>query len=728
MNRWSVWNGTWSRVATVVRQLLLVAGLWLLPVTAWAELQFDVFLGFDGITRELSWFPLVCEIRNDSAPVLATIEVEPVFQSAGDTRRLQVELPTGTLKRVTVPVFVPNRSSLEWNIRLRDSEGRVLAEHKEVRTRAQVSSRAVLVGSIARTSAGAPRLRRGRTDSPLANAAAEIQPSVFADHPLALQGMTSFYLNSQRAGELKPVQIEALMLWLRNGGRLVVAFESITDLDQAPWLANLVPCKLTAQTMLEHHSELQAWLQAPEWVAKDRQGKESNPFDELAKDEAFEKTPLPVSVAQVRSGATTLLQQEGVPLLVSIPHGKGEVLTLLANPEREPMKSWKNIDAFWSRLMNVPPQSYLEMGTEPVVWSSDSILGSLIETRQVQKMPLGWLMLLLIVYLAVIGPLDWILVRRLNRPMLTWLTFPSYVLGFSALIYVIGYKLRAGESELAQLHIIDVVSTGQGVELHGQTYASIYSPVNQDYLLMATNRTAVLRKEAHAGWRTGSSRERTQISQIGNGFAAKVQVPVWTSRLLVCEWTDSSSPAVSASLNRQGEVWNLRVVNQTDRPLEQLRMAVESRIYNLGNLGPKQVLSTNISISQGRTVFDFVNRYKPAFQKAAMYRGRHFGDQREETADRAGAATACSFLEQTSRAQQSDPFLSLSGLNLSTMAEPGGQAILFAWDPHGTRLPRLNQFEPARSSEETLWRQLLPINRASSQISKSEGPIPPSSF
>jgi hypothetical protein len=472
--------------------------------------------------------------------------------------------------------------------------------------------------------------------------------------------------------------------------------------------------------MVEQHPEIQNWLGDPEWTGTGTSGKESNPFTSLAKDPQFESTPVPVFGAELKPGATVVLKQGNVPLLVSSPHGKGEVLALLFSPEREPVKTWANRDAFWVRLIYVSPQAYLTEGRDSFAWSTDAIIGSLIETRQVRKMPLGLLMLLLVIYLAVIGPFDRKLVRRLNRPMLTWLTFPAYVVGFSALIYLIGYKLRAGESEYAQLHVVDVIPAGQGNEFHGQTYAAIYSPANQDYPLLVTNRTAVLRNEAQGGWRVGNARERTQIAQVGHGFAARVQVPVWTSRLLVCEWTDSGAPAVSAAITRQGEGWNLRLANQTDRLME-IRLGVEGRIYELGNLGPRQVLSTNLLSSHGTRVAEFVNSYRSSFQNAAMYRMRHFaGGEQSQAMVTSSAAVACSFLSEADSRQASTSFLSLSQLDLTTIIEPGHQAVLFVWDLKGDRLPRLNQFTPARFSEKTLWRQLLPITSESSELSKRE--------
>src|SRR5438309_10839805 len=85
---------------------LLSFGLWLLAVGSAAAstptpLQFDVFLGYDGVVPEASWFPVVCEIKNEGPSFTGTIELTSDNQA--QTRRLMVELPTGTLKRVVRP-------------------------------------------------------------------------------------------------------------------------------------------------------------------------------------------------------------------------------------------------------------------------------------------------------------------------------------------------------------------------------------------------------------------------------------------------------------------------------------------------------------------------------------------------------------------------------------------------------------------------------------------------
>src|SRR5438270_7834956 len=62
-------------------------------------IQFDVFLGHDGIVPEATWFPVVCEIRNNGPAFTATIEVNGGGYKEGQALSEVVELPTGTLKR-----------------------------------------------------------------------------------------------------------------------------------------------------------------------------------------------------------------------------------------------------------------------------------------------------------------------------------------------------------------------------------------------------------------------------------------------------------------------------------------------------------------------------------------------------------------------------------------------------------------------------------------------------
>src|SRR5262249_40364979 len=127
-----------------------------------------------------------------------------------------------------------------------------------------------------------------------------------------------------------------------------------------------------------------------------------NPFADLDSDPTFEKTSLQVAVGTVRNGEVQT-SAGGTPLIVTSHEGRGRVTALLFSPEREPVRSWKNLPSFWAKLTEVPPGLYATQNNYPRAgYSIDGVFGAMIDSKQIRKLPVEWLLLLLIVYLVVI--------------------------------------------------------------------------------------------------------------------------------------------------------------------------------------------------------------------------------------------------------------------------------------------------------------------------------------
>src|SRR6267142_2300496 len=205
-----------SRLSAFFRGLRLP---WLAPLVlllgtlaAPAALQFDAFLGYDGIVPEASWFPVACELKNDGPSFTGTIELTAGNLNQGQTRRVTVELPTGTLKRLTIPVFSTTRGYSSWDARLYDERGKLRGEQTGLRPRKSITTETTLLGALSRTPSGTPSLQPILPQqTELQPASARLMTSIFPDNPLVLEGMGALYLNSEKAPELKENQVKALM-------------------------------------------------------------------------------------------------------------------------------------------------------------------------------------------------------------------------------------------------------------------------------------------------------------------------------------------------------------------------------------------------------------------------------------------------------------------------------------------------------------------------------------
>ena len=369
---------------------------------------------------------------------------------------------------------------------------------------------------------------------------------------------------------------------------------------------------------IKANSELQKWLQSgavklldssatnqPSKKSNNKRNSQTkavlgaNPFSELAADPKFEDAEMLVSTGTFRDG-TILVKSDETPLVIEAARGRGRMTLLTFSAEREPFLSWKNRPWFWAKVSDIPVNLYQSSDYNYYGGHSiDCVFGTMIDSKQVRKLPLAWLLLLLVVYLLVIGPFDRFWLKKINRQMLTWITFPAYVLIFSGLIYFIGFQLRAGDSEFNELHLVDIFPRNDKAVLRGHTYASIYSPANKTYRLVGEQPAATLRGEFMFSYGGAEESSRANVIHRGNNFIAEVSVPVWTSQLFVSDWLQSSDLPLKISAIKSGTNWEVTVENKLDRKLSEARVVILNRVYLIGDLAARQARKVQIEWSKG---------------------------------------------------------------------------------------------------------------------------------
>jgi len=388
-------------------------------------------------------------------------------------------------------------------------------------------------------------------------------------------------------------------------------------------------------------------------------------------------------------------------------------VTLLGfNPEREPVKSWDNrpwlwaglaeVDSAWFTLEN-PPQGY---GRQHV----DGLYGLMLDSRQVSKLPVVWLILLLVAYLIIIGPVDRICLKRINKQMLTWLTFPAYVILFSLLIYYIGYRLRAGKLEINEAHIVDVLP-GKENTLRGRSYASIYSPSNKDYPIGGSLAAGAFRSE-NAGF-SGSGMAPLVVGMSPGKLDAQVRVPIWTSRLFSTEWVDSSKAGVQAKLFKPSEeIYRLDIRNGLDQPIVDAVLVVDEKYTEKEgvDIAPGASGSIQFSTDSGVNIEGVVRRESDIIRSSMGYRNNAFGSTENSRLDPnllnfvCGSVPGSLDLGNTqSFSRNVNHFDSSGGVDTRGLIARGG-AVLFLLVADHAPIPSTGLFETKLGQAWTLYR------------------------
>jgi len=704
-------------VALMVAAILSLAGLrsQAAAIPNRADIpQFDVFAGYGGTTIEANWFPVVCEVRNEGPTFNAVFEFSEGNQGSDFVRRLAIELPTGTLKRFSFPMYSAGRYMVRYHAVLRDQEGRIIAEQNGIQANRHVKWDSKLLGAIPASAAGMPLYPEvGGNRNPMSAASAEvsrIQTEMMPDNPLALSGMGSLYLNSQHAVDLEEKQVEALLSWLHAGGHLIIGVDAVVDVTGVPWLRGLVPGSLGSLQTVEVGDSLDEWLKDFADRPESRAGNTNDVYRDLRADLKFNGAGMRVIGFQP-DNATVDLAIDGHPLIVSTARDRGRVTVLLFNPELEPIRSWDLRPWFWARLTEIPGAMLTETRNVAGSTSVDGVFGAIVDSTQIRKLPVSALLLLLVVYLLVIGPIDQWWLKKINRQMLTWITFPCYVVLFSVLIYYIGYRLRAGDSEWNELQIVDVIPKGTGAELHGTTYASIYSPVNADYPIAGRERFASLRAESSGGVAGGG---KARIGMNGYNFKATVSVPVWTSQMFINSWQEEGALDFDASLSREGSDFKVTVNNRNLPADSTARLFANGKVYDLNfpNAGASETQS--VGIDGGQDIGSFVGSASQQFSTAISQRRQALGsDNARFLINPADAAMSLSLgkfqrISPDPYDQYQGGFMFPGNLDLSYLLDRK-QALILVYCRNFAPTRPMNDFKPVRSTRNSLLRRSLPL-------------------
>jgi hypothetical protein len=409
------------------------------------DIQISGQAGWGGRTVRGDYTPILIDLDNRSGEdrdlVLKTVwaapepsqrERDPSLSSlsdkSGPVHLTPVTLPARTRKRITLTLLAPDDARyVPW----------IFADHPRKRVtfaRATLPVRDVdparrLVGVIGRAvpeGLAGPGIELGH-----------LLPDELPEESSGYFSLAAVLWTDGRAGEIRsPAQAAALREWIRSGGRFGVLHNFGADLSGSA-VADLVPVRASG----------------------------SREF--LLLDGIRSVTPPPegsvlVAESKVLRGHVRL-EQEEVPLVVDSTLGAGRISFVAFDPTRPPFKDWKGGPAFWNWLLGIAlePRPRQEDGLQP-----PSSVGSLDLARLASQFPdveppaIGHLFGLILLYLLLVGPFDYALLRFLKRLELTWFTFPAYVAGFTVVILVAGGAFLQRAAYQRELAVVDHYADG----------------------------------------------------------------------------------------------------------------------------------------------------------------------------------------------------------------------------------------------------------------------------
>ncbi len=418
------------------------------PVRAASAVDIGVRSLLAGRYEPGGWAGLEVTLVNDGTPTEGWLISDT---DAGSVRRF-VEMPAGSRKVVTLYVQ-PGGFQRQIEVRYEEPNGTVRAA-AEVRIFEQLMDQLAIVGD------GTGILRAQLAAGLFADAPEPVSLGTadLPDRPEALSGLATIVWAGD-SGTLGDAQRRAVERWVADGGRLIVVAGADWQARTVGFL-DLLPVEGLAAADAVSQAALAGWA-----------GSDDPPVGEAT-----------VATGTLHADAKTLVSAEdGTPLLSMRPVGAGRVLLVGSDLATDAYRDWDGAGALWSRML--PTGAIFEAafggGMPDREQRSSAMQGALNTLPSLDVPPAELLLAVIVAYILLIGPVSYLVLRRLDRRELAWVTAPALVLVFTACSYGIGVSLKGSQVIVNQLAIVRSSTAGTAATV--ETYAGVFSPTRSTF-------------------------------------------------------------------------------------------------------------------------------------------------------------------------------------------------------------------------------------------------------
>lgn len=394
---------------------------------------------------------------------------------------------------------------------------------------------------------------------------------------------------------LAPKQLDAIKGWVQGGGNLVVVGgNNAARLNSSP-LRELWPIQ-AATSAPANAAEVQK-------LALRYQSNPQNGADRLG------GAPVVLVRGNLDAAATLKDGTRQSPLFAQGERGAGRVLQMAYNPGQPPFVGWSGQGNLWGDVFNfMVDVRRIEIGdTEFVSYGNaqgnpnfrgggygyddnqaptqptGQILKGLSQVKQLKMPPVSQIAWFLALYVFFLVPVNYAVLRLMDKRELAWVTIPVIVAVFSIFAYSAALSIR-GTAILTRQ--VDLVQSSMGsTQARTDSLLWLFSPKRTTYTLESSVPGAVVADYANDA---GAKQGAFSISEPGDNASFAVE------RANVWMWTDRAFSGQAVSALGKGVTLNGSSLNNgTPLDLQGAVWVRDGRVWSLGDI--KRGASVSIS-------------------------------------------------------------------------------------------------------------------------------------
>ncbi|MDP4145365.1 MAG: hypothetical protein Q8936_12925 [Bacillota bacterium] len=474
---------TKSIFSLMVFAILLLTGL-LVPQEAKAAANIDIKVqyGIDGKYKLGKSIPLSFDITNSDKDIQGELQVEISQQNNTYILYSQsVNLPSGSKKHVVLSVPI-NNGSPDIVIRLNSNNKKVYEKSLRIGN-GRIPEGNLMVGVLSDdynslsylakvtaelnpNSANTMVLKginNGTNNKVTINSTVvKVDQNTISSNEKSIECLDVLVINNFDTSKLSKEQYAVLKAWVENGGMLIIGtgpgYQKTLSLFKNNNFINGEIGSISKISTQQFNDKLGLTGQAP----------------------------LSLDVLSMKINDGKVIMAEGnEALITAIDKSNGRIVLCNFDLGLEPMVSWANNTALWKSLYSqLLPKSYQMYAADVYNNGQYYMAQESVQNTWGLKTPTAKGMgIALTIYVLIIGPLGYLLLKKLNKRNLLWGIVPALSIVFAVIIYCIGSPTRITSEFINRVDFVDLNSDGSSKI---QSYLGFVTPRKGDLKIEET--------------------------------------------------------------------------------------------------------------------------------------------------------------------------------------------------------------------------------------------------
>ncbi len=562
-------------IVIVIIAQMLALGVYAESLKKDGELKLNVEVGYKGLVKLGNITPMFFEVQNNLKDINGELQVEILDEYENITiYSINISLPKNTTKQFVMHVPI-TRLPDKLNINIVQGKTKVMT--KTIRPAAPLPADTLIIGMLSDDYESIRYIDKipVKYNNNLRTAAIKLDEATLPDNVDALKMFNVLIVNNYDTSKLSAVQYDALKTWVNNGGLLIIGTGPSYTKTLAAFKDDFITGEIND-------------------VSKITTASLYGIMDKVTSSE-----PMEIDVLDIKlEGAAAIAAEGALPLIQKLDKGKGVVAIAAFDFGLEPLTGWVGNKSFSESLISrVLPAYYSSAYFEKMLYMNSNYYAIDNSLRSIPELPQPnplSLLIIFAVYILITAPISYIILKKLDKRELMWVTVPVISIVFAVVMYLTGYGTRLTEPMANVISIINIDNSGF---TSPATYAGIFTP-NKTNMKVETDADASLKPfNVNHGYMYGGVRENEEKKIVSKVVLAPkpavefYSAGIWSMRNIIIGGNKLEEGIIESNLNYTSKKITGTIKNMTKLDLEDCYLITNNQYVQIGSIKSGESIS-----------------------------------------------------------------------------------------------------------------------------------------